>query len=58
MGMAGYYRVRDQFTFEAQSAQYVQLFNELAPSRKSQAAPPRRAAAQDAQDAALVRPAD
>ena len=29
MGMSGYYRVRDQFTFEAQARQYVQLFREL-----------------------------
>jgi len=31
MGMSGYYRVRDQFTFEAQARQYVQLFHEMLP---------------------------
>jgi glycosyltransferase involved in cell wall biosynthesis len=29
MGMSGYYRVRDHFTFEAQARQYVKLFEEL-----------------------------
>ena len=29
MGMSGYYRVRDQFTFDLQARQYVQLFNEV-----------------------------
>lgn len=29
MGMCGYYRVRDHFTFEAQARQYVSLFHEL-----------------------------
>ena len=29
MGMSGYYRVRDNFTFESQARQYVQLFREL-----------------------------
>ena len=29
MGMSGYYRVRDHFTFEAQARQYVKLFQEI-----------------------------
>ncbi len=29
MGMSGYYRVRDRFTFEAQARQYAKLFREL-----------------------------
>ena len=29
MGMSGYFRVRDRFTFEAQARQYEKLFDEL-----------------------------
>lgn len=29
MGMSGYYRVRDHFTFEAQARQYAQLYHEM-----------------------------
>jgi len=29
MGMSGYFRVRDRFTFDAQARQYAQLFHEL-----------------------------
>jgi glycosyltransferase involved in cell wall biosynthesis len=30
MGMSGYYRVRDQFTFEVQARLYQEVFSELA----------------------------
>ena len=36
MGMSGYYRVRDHFTFETQAQQYVQLFHELLGTNQSQ----------------------
>ncbi len=61
MGVAGCYRVRDQFTFDAQRAQYLQLFRDLAPSRPLVAGPhflgadasPRRPASQPAAPAAV-----
>ncbi|MBI2806388.1 MAG: glycosyltransferase family 4 protein [Planctomycetes bacterium] len=35
-GMAGYYRVRDHFTFEAQAQQYVRLFRDLLEGKSRQ----------------------
>jgi glycosyltransferase involved in cell wall biosynthesis len=58
MGMAGYYRVRDQFTFDAQCAQYQQLFRELGRSRKPQPASSPRPIEAERQDAVAARPAD
>jgi glycosyltransferase involved in cell wall biosynthesis len=40
MGMNGYYRVRDEFTFDRQASDYVKLFMELAPQTRQAAKTP------------------
>lgn len=39
MGMAGYYRVRDHFTFDAQAREYLRLFEELCAAPTTHPAP-------------------